>query len=103
MSLAAVEAALAGEDKTFVAVAQRNPQAEQPAADDLYTVGTRAVVKKMARSGAGIELLVQGARAGRAGPASSRPSPISRPGSARCRCPTTRGPRSRPSAARCST
>ena len=27
---------------------------------DLYTVGTRAVIKKMARSGAGIELLVQG-------------------------------------------
>ena len=42
---------LASEDKTFVAVAQRNPQAEQPTADDLYTVGTKAVIKKMARSG----------------------------------------------------
>ena len=31
-SLAAAEAALATEDKTFVAVAQRNPQAEQPTA-----------------------------------------------------------------------
>jgi ATP-dependent Lon protease len=60
MSLATIEAALGGEDKTFVAVAQRDPQAEQPSADQLYTVGTKAVVKKMARSDAGIELLVQG-------------------------------------------
>jgi len=59
-SLAAAEAALATEDKTFLAVAQRNPQSEQPAADDLYTIGTKAVIKKMARSGSGIELLVQG-------------------------------------------
>ena len=60
ISLAAAEAALAGEDKTFLALAQRNPQADVPAADDLYTVGTRAVIKKMARSPAGLEILVQG-------------------------------------------
>jgi ATP-dependent Lon protease len=60
ISLAAAEAALAGEDKTFLAVAQRNPEVDVPAAEDLYTVGTRAVIKKMARSTNGIELLVQG-------------------------------------------
>jgi ATP-dependent Lon protease len=60
ISLAAAEAAVAGEDKTFLAVAQRDPQIEVPTADDLYTVGTRAVIKKMARSATGIELLVQG-------------------------------------------
>ena len=60
VSMAAVEAVLATEEKTFLAVALKNPEVEQPTADDLYTVGTRAVIKKMARSGAGIELLVQG-------------------------------------------
>ena len=59
-SLAAVEACLATEEKAFLAVALKNPQVESPTTDDLYTVGTRAVIKKMARSGAGIELLVQG-------------------------------------------
>ncbi len=59
-SIAAVEATLASEDKTFVAVAQRNLNSESPTAEEIYTVGTRAVVKKMARSAAGIELLVQG-------------------------------------------
>ncbi|HMC65281.1 MAG TPA: LON peptidase substrate-binding domain-containing protein, partial [Gemmataceae bacterium] len=58
-SLAAVEAALASEDKTFVAVAQRGEAADQPMAD-LYTIGTRVVVKKMARSEDTVELIVQG-------------------------------------------
>jgi ATP-dependent Lon protease len=60
ISMAAVEAALAGEDKAFLAVAQRDPQVEVPSAEQLYTIGTRAVIKKMARSATGIELLVQG-------------------------------------------
>jgi ATP-dependent Lon protease len=60
VSMAAVEAILSTEEKTFLAVALKNPDVEQPTADDLFAVGTRAVVKKMARSGAGIELLVQG-------------------------------------------
>ncbi len=58
-SLAAIEAAIASEDKMFLAVAQRN-EAEAPTADDLYTIGTRAVIKKLARSPSGLELLVQG-------------------------------------------
>ena len=59
-TMAAVEAILATEEKTFLAVALRNPQMELPTTDDLYTVGTKAVVKKMGRSAVGIELLVQG-------------------------------------------
>ena len=59
-SVAAVEAALANEEKTLVLFAQRNAAVEQPGPDDLYTVGTRGVIKKMARSESGLELLVQG-------------------------------------------
>ncbi len=59
-SQAAVEAALATEEKIFVVVAQRDASVEQPALDDLYTVGTRAVVKKFARGDDGIQLIVQG-------------------------------------------
>ncbi|HLW68487.1 MAG TPA: endopeptidase La [Gemmataceae bacterium] len=60
-SVAAVEAALAEEEKTIVVVAQRPTEAEQPGINDLYSVGTRAVIKKMARaSEETLELLVQG-------------------------------------------
>src|SRR5262249_36981982 len=60
ISLAAAEAALAGEDKMFLAVAQRDPQVEAPTAEGLYTIGTRAVIKRMARTPAAIALLLQG-------------------------------------------
>ncbi len=68
-SLAAIEAALATEDKTFIIASQRDHASDQPGFADLYSVGTRAVIKKMARttpSGQGegeqgiIELLIQG-------------------------------------------
>jgi ATP-dependent Lon protease len=59
-SMAAVEAILATEEKTFLAVTLKNPDAETPTSADLYTVGTRAVIKKMARTPVGIDLLVQG-------------------------------------------
>jgi ATP-dependent Lon protease len=59
-SLAAVEAVLASEDKALVVSAQRDPANDQPGFDDLYTIGTRAVIKKMARGEGVIELLVQG-------------------------------------------
>ncbi len=59
-SLAAIEAVLATEDKTFIVVAQRDDNSNEPGFTDLHTVGTRAVVKKMARSEGGIELIVQG-------------------------------------------
>ncbi len=59
-SLAAAESVLASEDKTFVVVAQKDSQNDQPGFDDLYSIGTRAVVKKMARGENGVEMLVQG-------------------------------------------
>lgn len=59
-SVAAVEAALAGEEKTLLCVAQRNGETDPPAPDQLFNVGTRAIIKKMARSEETLELLVQG-------------------------------------------
>jgi ATP-dependent Lon protease len=59
-SVAAVEAALATEEKTLFIVAQRNADSDDIGPDDLYTIGTRAVIKKMARSDGGVEILVQG-------------------------------------------
>src|SRR5208282_5385457 len=59
-SLAAIEQVLTTEDKAFVVVAQRNADDNEPGFDGLHSVGTRAVIKKMARSENGIELIVQG-------------------------------------------
>src|SRR5207245_1474598 len=59
-SLAAVEAALAAEDKTLVLVAQREATNDNPGAEGMYTIGTRAVIKKMARNENVVELLLQG-------------------------------------------
>jgi ATP-dependent Lon protease len=59
-SMAAVEAGLAHEEKTLVIVTQRDPAVEQPGPADLFTVGTRAIIKKMARAEQAFELLVQG-------------------------------------------
>jgi ATP-dependent Lon protease len=59
-SIAAVEQVLGTEEKTFVAVAQRDAEKEQPGLAELYNIGTRAVVKKVAKGEGGVELLVQG-------------------------------------------
>jgi ATP-dependent Lon protease len=59
-SLAAVEAVLGTEEKTFVVAAQKDPSSDTPGLDDLYSVGVRAVIKKMARNEGVIELIVQG-------------------------------------------
>jgi ATP-dependent Lon protease len=45
-SVAAVEAALAAEGKELVVVAQRDASVDAPHADDLYTVGTKAVIRR---------------------------------------------------------
>jgi len=61
LSLAAVEAAMAGEEKQLVVVAQRDAAVDQPGQDDLYAIGTRAIIKKMTRpNSTTIELVVQG-------------------------------------------
>ncbi|MBL8796575.1 MAG: endopeptidase La [Planctomycetia bacterium] len=59
-SLAAVEAALATEEKLLVVAAQRDSSVEAPGFDGLHATGTRAAIRKMSRSENGIELLVQG-------------------------------------------
>jgi ATP-dependent Lon protease len=59
-SIAAIEAVLGSEEKTFIVAAQRDGGNEQPGFADLYNVGTRAVIKKMARGEGVIELIVQG-------------------------------------------
>lgn len=49
-SVAAVDAALATEEKEILIVAQRDATVETPGLSDLYQVGTRAVIKKMTRT-----------------------------------------------------
>ena len=59
-SLAALEAVTGTEAKEILVVAQRSPEVDEPTLSDLYTIGTRAVIKKVNRTESGIELLVQG-------------------------------------------
>jgi ATP-dependent Lon protease len=60
-SVAAVNAAVKTEDKTILVVAQRDPAKENPGLDDLYTIGTKAVVKQVGRTDDGtIQALIQG-------------------------------------------
>ena len=49
-SIAAVENALGTEEKEIVVVTQRDPNVDAPTANDLYTIGTRAVIRKAGRS-----------------------------------------------------
>src|SRR5215467_6371876 len=48
-SLAAVEAALATEEKEVIVVTQRDVSVENPTGSDLFTIGTRAAIRKVAR------------------------------------------------------
>ncbi|MBA2485757.1 MAG: endopeptidase La [Nitrospira sp.] len=60
-SIAAVEAALKTEDKTLLVVAQRDAQIDLPSLHDLYTIGTKAVIKQTARTPEGhYNILIQG-------------------------------------------
>src|SRR5574341_936132 len=60
-SVAAVNAALKTEEKMILVVAQREPTIENPGLEDLYTIGTKAIVKQVARSEEGtIHAFVQG-------------------------------------------
>ncbi len=49
-SVAAVDAALATEEKEILIVAQRDATVETPGIHDLFHIGTRAVIKKMTRT-----------------------------------------------------
>jgi ATP-dependent Lon protease len=59
-SAAAVEAALTTEDKAIVVASQRDESVENPTFDDLFPIGTLAVIKKMARAEEVIQIVVQG-------------------------------------------
>jgi ATP-dependent Lon protease len=60
-SVAAVEAALATESKEILVFTQRDPEVDSPGQDDLYAIGTKAVIRKMNRSAEGhLELMVLG-------------------------------------------
>jgi ATP-dependent Lon protease len=60
-SIAAVEAAMKTEDKTILVVAQRDPLTEEPGLEELYTIGTKAMVKQIGRSDEGaVHTFVQG-------------------------------------------
>ena len=60
-SVAAVNAAMKTEEKTIVVVAQRDPQTEEPGLSDLYSIGTKAIIKQIGQSSEGaIHALVQG-------------------------------------------
>lgn len=60
-SISAVEAALATESKEILIFTQRDADVDSPTAADLYSVGTKAVIRKMNRSAEGhLELMVMG-------------------------------------------
>lgn len=60
-SVAAVEAALAREDKELVVVAQRNSSADAQLQNDLYSIGTKAVIKKkVTQDNGGLEVILLG-------------------------------------------
>ncbi len=60
-SIAAVNFSLKTEDKTIIVVSQRDPDQELPSIDDLYSIGTKAVIKQVARPDEStIHALVQG-------------------------------------------
>ncbi len=58
-SLKAVQGALKTEEKEIILIAQRDPQMDNPEQDDLYTIGTKAVIRKSSRLNDGVmEILV---------------------------------------------
>jgi ATP-dependent Lon protease len=59
-SMAAVEAALATEEKEILVVCQRDAADETPEKDDLYPIGVKAVIKKVMRVEDVVQLIVLG-------------------------------------------
>ena len=60
ISIEAVDAATASESKEIAVFAQRDIAADVPDQDDLYAVGTKALIKRMARSEETVEMILQG-------------------------------------------
>ena len=60
-SIAAVEAAMNSEDKSLLMATQRDSEKEEPGFDDLFLIGTKAVIKQMGKTSDGhLQVLVQG-------------------------------------------
>ncbi len=59
-SLKALEEALAEREKQIVVSAQLDPTEDAPTGRDLYSTGTRAIIRQMARSEETIEVILQG-------------------------------------------
>ena len=49
-SRAAVEAAMNSEEKEIILAAQRDSEQEEPSLEDLYQIGTKAVIKQMGKT-----------------------------------------------------
>ncbi len=59
-SIAAVEAALASEQKELAVIAQKDMTTDDPGIEGLYRFGTKAVIKRMAPGDDAMQLIVQG-------------------------------------------
>lgn len=60
-SIAAVEAAMNSEEKSLLLAAQRDSEKEDPGFNDLFQIGTKAVIKQMGKTPEGhLQILVQG-------------------------------------------
>ncbi len=59
-SMAAVEKALVTEEKEIIVVSQRDVSVDEPHASDLFTIGTRAIIRKVGRAKDQMEVLVFG-------------------------------------------
>ncbi len=60
MSMAAVEEASNSEDKTLIVASQSRMTDEEPTTSDLFPIATLAVIKKLDRTEAGVQVIVQG-------------------------------------------
>src|SRR5215472_1847431 len=62
VSVAALESALATEGKELLVFSQRDSQVEEPGFGDLYPIGTKAVIRKVAKTEEGrLQIIVSGA------------------------------------------
>lgn len=59
-SVAAVEAAMARQDKSLLVVTQKSPDIEDPGLEDLYPIGTQAVIQKVQPLDEVLQVLVEG-------------------------------------------
>jgi len=59
-SLAAIEAALARDDKMAAVFAQRDAAVEEPGMDDLFSIGTSALIKEIGRSESSVQVILYG-------------------------------------------